>query len=387
MKDRPIRRVAFVGRTITEFFYEGIRGLLDYAEQSERWQLVGGHTEPMLPFEEIDLAGVDGTIGFFHNRKWADAVKAAGLPAVNLSTLYMDLGLPRVASDDYAVGRMGAEHLLEGGFVHYAFVGPDAAWYSWQRCAGFQSVIEEEAGHVCHVLTFPAAQADLPRTITRWLEQLPKPLGVMAATDLEGRMLIELAEASGLRVPNDVAVLGVDNRRWLAQLAGLPMSSVELNQRQVGYRAAEVLDRLMDGETPASPQWIAPLGVVARYSTDTVATEDPIVIRAMACIRERRHDPVTVADLLDGAGVSRKTLELHLKRATGLTPRMAIMRAKVDQAKRLLIQTDDPISRVADMCGFDCPPRFFRAFKRETGLTPGGYRQRFGFTGAAQGRS
>jgi LacI family transcriptional regulator len=379
MPDEPaIRRVAFAGREVSEFFYEGIRGIMDYAEQSGRWQLIGWRSEPMVPFDRIDLSVVDGVIGFFHERQWADVVTAAGVPAVNLSNLHEDLDLPRVASDDHAVGRAGAEHLLQRGYVHYGFVGPFSAWFARQRHAGFTSVIEEQAGRVCHVLDIQADRSNRREVIARWLGPLPKPLGVMAATDQEGRLLIEITEAMDLGVPDDVAVLGVDNRRWLTQMAGVGMSSVELDQRQIGYRAAKLLDGLMDGEAPTPPQWIAPRGVVTRRSTESVVADDPIVTRAIAYIREHSAGDVSVEDLLDELGISRRTLEMHLKRATGLTPRMAIVRAKIDRAKQLLAQSDEPIYRVAAMCGFDRPRRFFRVFKQQTGLTPGAYRRRFG---------
>jgi len=373
-----VRLVAFTSRASVEFFYEGIRGVLDFAERSDRWQLVGRRADLRLPFDEIDLSAIDGVIGFFHERQWAEAVIAAGVPAVNLSNRYEDLPLPRVSNDDQAIGRLGATHLLERGFVHYGFVGPLVTWYAQQRCAGFRSVIEQDAGRACHVLSFQANHPALRDLIAKWIEPLPKPIGIMAATDQEGRLLMDHVQALGLRVPADVAVLGVDNRRWLTQLARISMSSVELDQRQIGYRAAQLLDGLMDGELPTPPQSIPPLGVVTRRSTEIIVAQDPIVAKAMAYIRDHCDSRLGVEDVLDQLDVSRKTFELHLKRATGLTPRLAITRAKVDRAKQLLASTDQPIGQIAEQCGFDRPPRFFRVFKRETGLTPGQYRRRFG---------
>jgi LacI family transcriptional regulator len=371
-------RVAFTGSTVAEFFYEYIRGVLDYAEQSDRWQLVGHPTQLLIPFDEIDLSAVDGVIGFFHQRHWASAVKQAGVPAVNMSNRHADLDLPRVASDDEAVGRLGGRHLLERGFVHFGFAGPFFTGYAQRRWAGFRSVIEQDAGRTCHMLSFKADQPDLREVIGQWIEPLPKPIGVMTASDLEGRLLIDHVVAMGLEVPGDVAVLGVDNRRWLTQLARVAMSSVELDQRQIGYRAARLLDGLMQGQPPPPPQWVGPLSVITRQSSDIVVTEDPIVAKALAFIRDHRSKPIGVEDVLDRLDVSRKTLELHLKRAMGLTPQVAILRAKIDQARQLLVESNQPVYQIAESCGFDGQPRFFRAFKRQTGMTPGEYRRRFG---------
>lgn len=371
---RP-RRVALAVGYPSGFEDEIVRGAIDYAEQADRWKFIGRGHRPFMPFEEIDLSSVDGVIGLL-SPTGAAAIRQAGVAAVNCSTRDADLPLPRVGNDDAAIGRMGAAHLLERGLAHLGFLSIGDTWYGEQRMAAFRQVIEQEAGRTCHVLAGVEGDREVfEPAMRRWLEQLPRPIAVMAVNDSHALNLMNVAMAMGLRIPEDLAVLGVDNDRWAVAMSPVAISSVAIDARQIGYRAARLLDRLMDGQAPPPPQWIPPVGVVARRSTDIVLAEDSLVAAALGYMRDHCGEPLTVEDVLMAVGGSRRSLEMRMKRATGQTPQAAIFAAQIERGKRLLASSDHTMGEISRACGFGRQEQFSRVFKRLTGLTPGQYRQ------------
>ncbi|MDT8390994.1 MAG: DNA-binding transcriptional regulator [Lentisphaeria bacterium] len=374
---KPVRVALMGSRHVRDMLHDITLGVVAYKRGAAHWQLVGSAERPMLTESEVDLKAIDGLIGFFNKPQWGDTLREAGVTAVNISSKVEDLPLPRVGSDDEAVGRMGGEHLLACGFAHFGFFDVDRGWFALRRLAGFADVVEGQAGRTCHVFPAIGPTSDLSAVIGRWLAALPKPAGVMAASDFLGRALIQQALALGFRVPDDVAVLGVNNDSWLTELATVPMSSIELNAKDIGYEAAKMLDGLMAGEVHQRALWIPPVGVVPRQSTDIVIADDPVVGPALAYIRDHCHKGIRVEDVANVVHVSRRTLEARLKRALGYTPQVAIQRARVNRARKMLIETDATMSRIAVDCGFGCESRFFIVFKRETGMTPGQYRRQY----------
>lgn len=356
-----------------------VRGVLSYVETVDHWRFVSFGDQPTIDFDAIDLTAVDGVLVSVDNPAQVEALQRANIAAVNMSNLIQDIALPRVANDDPATGRMGAEYLLGKGFKVFGFVGQERAWFSRRRHEAFSRVIEQAAGRACHACVLDVKQPDKGVAAVRhWLGEVPKPIAVMAATDLIGRTIIDCAVALGLRVPDDVAVLGVDNYQWMSALARTSMSSVEPDWQQIGYRAAQMLDGLMAGEIHSRPRRVVPLRVVTRRSTDIALADDPIVVDALGYIRDHCTQGVVVEDVLDELGVSRRSLEMRMKRSTGQTPLRAIHTAQVDVAKRLLTDSELHIGQIAHRCGFDQQARLNHLFKRVTGMTPSQYRRQHG---------
>ena len=181
----------------------------------------------------------------------------------------------------------------------------------------------------------------------------------------------------GLRIPDNVAVLGVNNYRWNSILAACPVSSIQLNLEQLGLVAARMLDGLLKGEQPESPQWVLPRGVISRRSTDMTHLNDPVVTRVMAFIRDHCDQGLSVDDLLEQVTVSRRNLEQRMKSSVGLTPQKAIFRGQIEHAKTLLVESQMTVEAIAMACGFDQAARLHQLFKRLTGVTPGQYRQQY----------
>jgi LacI family transcriptional regulator len=217
---------------------------------------------------------------------------------------------------------------------------------------------------------------DVQHELTVWLESLEKPLGLMAANDARARHVLEACRAIGLRVPEDVAVLGVDNDEVICELTDPPLSSIEHGAANLGYQAAALLDRLMAGKKAKKLKTlIAPKEVVTRRSTDILAIEDHEVATAMAFIHRNRCTPIRISDVVEAVQVSRSTLETRFKAVTGRTMHGEIQRLQIDRARSMLATTDLPIKQISALAGFANVHYMTTIFRQSTGWTPAEYRK------------
>ncbi|HEY7424031.1 MAG TPA: substrate-binding domain-containing protein, partial [Gemmataceae bacterium] len=287
--------------------------------------------------------------------------------------------------DDVAVGRLAAAHLLDRGFTHFGFVGQPNHAYSTQREQGFREIVEQ-AGHrvVCyhdhHALLFaPMGRLwALDRDVQHWVRALPKPVGLFAPNDIWGVQLAEVCRQLDLRVPEDVALLGVDNDDLLCNLARPALSSIALPAERLGHEAAALLDRLLARERPPEqPLLLPPRGVVIRRSSDALALHDPDVAAAVRFIREHSHLLLSVSDVLAEVPVSRRSLERRFRLALRRGVWAEIRRVHLERARELLTSTDMPLAEVAQQSGFSGGVQLSVVFRQETGLTPSAYRRQF----------
>lgn len=354
-----------------------IRGVVDYAKHNTNWQFVADGHMPFKPFEQIPLNEVDGVIGFFIERAWADAVAAAGVCAVDTSEHHANLpSCARVTSDDFAAGHLGAEHLLGLGLNRFAFVSTGRYAFCIRRLEGFAQVMDD-AGRGHEVWWIPPEHwEDRDAWLAECMQNMRTPIGIMGVTDYVATAVVNAATARGLRVPDDVAVVGVERDLWASTVSEVALSSVELDAYRVGQEAAKTLAGLLDGAAVMPTRYVPPRGVVQAASSDITHTDDPLVTCALQYMREHLGDGILVEDVVDAMEVSRPTLLKRMKRAIGITPQQALGRARVEACKKMLINTENTIEQIAHRCGFRCPPRMNELFKRETGITPGQYRQR-----------
>jgi LacI family transcriptional regulator len=291
----PPYRVALIGDRMRPNTFQFMRGVLDFIQETEHWQILGDRVDPLHVPDDLDLAQVDGAIGMFTEQRWVDQVVEAGVAAVNMSVSLADSRLPRVSIDDRAIGHMGASYLLERGLPHLGFVSMgDPGWYVGRRREGFVETVEQQSDRRCFVEDASAQDTERdPTGFVSWFDALPKPIGIMACNDAVACRAIEVVERLGLRIPDDVAILGVDNDMFTAQLMTPQLSSVDPNNRLAGYQAAKLLDGLMAGEKHPPTRWIRPIGVVSRQSTDVVMSQDPLVSRGAGVhpsqLRQRHH--------------------------------------------------------------------------------------------------
>jgi LacI family transcriptional regulator len=323
----------------------------------------------------------DGVICRSTNAEWARVFRRRKLPVVDLNDLYLDLGLPRIGSDMHAIGRLGAEHLRERGFRHLAFCGFSGEAWSEQRRDGFAAALRDLPEPV-GVYESPWAglrkhpwQEERNR-IARWLRALPRPLAIMACNDVRGQHVLDACKHLGARVPDEIAVVGVDNAQTFCELCDPPLSSVMPNAERIGFEAAQLLDRLMAGaKAPAENLLIEPLEVVTRQSSDVFAVEDPLVSRAARFIRDHACRGIKVSDVLSEVNCSRSVLERRFREQIGRSPQAAIREVQLRRIRQLLAETDWKLPRIAEAAGIDNPEYLSVVFKRETGRTPNQFRQ------------
>ncbi|MGA2176604.1 MAG: DNA-binding transcriptional regulator [Verrucomicrobiota bacterium] len=330
----------------------------------------------------------DGILARVENGAMARAIHRLRVPAVDLRYLLPNLHLPSVRTDDQAATGLAWEHLRERGFRHFAFCGFDGADYSDIRGAQFARRVAE-AGLRCHIFVDPrpARQATTLKheekglsdgdRVAQWIKQLPKPIGLMACNDIRGQQVLNACRAVGVAVPDEVAVIGVDNDEVLCELSDPPLSSVAPNTERIGYEAAALLDRMMAGHRPPNqPVVIEPLGIVTRGSTDVLAIEDRHIAAAVRFIRQRACDGVDVRDVLRAVPLSRSALERRFAKALNRSPKDEILRVRLNRAKELLSETNLPLSLVAEKIGLEHGEYLSVIFKKKTGLTPAQFRAR-----------
>lgn len=375
-------RVALVVETSVVYGREIHEGIAAYIRVHRPWSMFVEQRElGALPPRWLTRRDWDGIISRPTTPALARAFRRMGVPVVDLNDLHAGLGLPRLQSDNGAIGRLAAAHLLERGFRNFAYCGFTGDAWAAERRDGFARAARQagyEAGVYESYWRGPRALAwdvDQER-ITRWLRRLPRPLGVFSCNDLRGQHVLDACRRADLAVPEQVAVIGVDNEELLCRLCDPPLSSVVPNARRIGYEAAQLLDRLMSGSRPPKAEsLVLPAGVVTRQSTDTLAIDDPEVGAALRFIRENACVGIRVDDVLRHVPLSRSLLERRFRRAVGHSPHAEIRQVQLRHAAQLLAGTDLPLKRIAELSGFAHMEYLSMLFKRSTGQTAKDYRR------------
>jgi LacI family transcriptional regulator len=302
------------------------------------------------------------------------------VPIVDLAESRPEIPLPRVTMDNAAIARLAAEYFLDRGYRQFAFVHRWEMGVSQRRRDHFCATIAAR-GYRCCVLSWQQARRSRPDTReerTLWLADnlraLPKPLAVFAR-DNEAVEVLEACFSAGLKVPDQVAVLGVDNTEPVCECLRVSLSSIDNNLEQVGYEGAALLHRLMQGETaPASPIYIPPIGIAERHSTNTLASEHPQVALALRFIRDNAQRQIGMVDIVKHVAMSRSGLEKAFREHYVRAPVEQLRHTRLELAKRMLRETDEKIVVIARKSGFQTPHQLCRVFRQQLGVTPKQYR-------------
>lgn len=361
-----------------------LRGIADYARLHGGWEFYwepGGLEKAWPRIEALDVTGI-----ILRDVERIEDVLAHGVPAVVVGHRHHEVpGLANVITDSATIARLAAEHLLACGFRRFAYCGLEGLPWSQLRGDAFRKSIEA-AGFPVHVypgpgrpLPGPSAWEDERRFLADWLHSLPRPVGLMAGNDDRGEQVVEACKIAGLRVPDEVAIVGADNDDLVCDLSDPPMSSVAVNFERAGFEAAEALDRLMHRQRVPQPKIVVrATHVVTRRSTDILAVDDPGLATALRYIRENARTPLSVPQVARAAGVSRRVLEKRFQRHLRRSALAEIRRVRVAQLCHLLTATNQPISEIAFTLGFGGPEHLARYFRRELRMTPLAYRRRHG---------
>jgi len=322
----------------------------------------------------------DGVIFRGENARTAQVIDRLKVPKVDLTPSRLLSATPWVKADDAAIAQLAAQHFSERGFHEFAFCGDARFRWSQRRGERFGELVRS-GGRNFHDYRaphrLPSSDAEVD-AIAEWLTGLPKPVAVFACYDNRGQQVLEACRRAGLAVPEDVAVLGVDNDEVLCVLSPPPLSSITLNPRRAGWEAAALLSLMMRGEkVSAEPRLIPPVGIETRQSTDILAIGDAKIAAALRYIRAHACEGIRVSDVLRQCPMARRALEEKFRRFIGRTPRQEILRVQLNRVKELLIGTELPIGEIALRTGFE-PEYLSAVFRQELKLAPTDYRRRYG---------
>ena len=376
------RRIALAFPTGVPHLERTLHGIHEYATEHGHWSLVISPEAHFLPVSSLKGWDRDGVIAMINTPDDARIARSLGVPVVNISGALQDAGLPRVRVDYRAAGELAAEHLLDGGFRRFAYYGLQGFWYARQFGEGFANRVSEYGAECFVHESPPSIGADKPwqqghAELESWLSTLQTPVGLAASHDNRARMVIDACHRLGLRVPDDVAVIGMNNDTLACEYCDPPLSSVERNGQKVGYQVAKLLDRLIQGESPPTEDiLIEPVGVVRRASTNVLAVDDPQLAKAVRFVQENISEPFGVQSVLQHTNVSRRWLEYAFQKWLRRTPHAFICEMRVAHAKKLLSSSDElSYSDIARACGFSSNKRLNVVFRRVTGVAPREYRE------------
>jgi LacI family transcriptional regulator len=378
-----VKRIALLLETGMAFDRAIARGIGKYIRGHRGWIIL------MDPMMEVTSEGLkhwnpDGIIVDVQSPGLKAALELGDIPVVGVGS-YCEksdghLKIPIVTSNQHEIGRMAARHFINKGFRNFAFcAGDETATWCQQRQEGFARELAKH-DYACEAflpdLKRPFSMPEALKSLGKWMHGLPKPTGVFVYFDGWARWVLDSCVLEDLKVPQEIAVLGVDNDRWLCELSQPRLSSVDPNVLTAGFAAAEILDKMLRGEASPELTRIDPSEVVARDSTDLMAFTEPEVAFAIRYIREHACDPITPSDVLKVVGMSNSTAYRKFKSALGHSIHSEIQRVQMDQIKKLLTTTNFNVTEVARQSGFENVRYLTKVFKEVTGMTPIEYRRK-----------
>ena len=378
---KPFRVV--IDLNLTSFTAQNhLRGILRFARERGWETVIAMRREDGPRGVELRRGELDGLFVGMRSPFGLDRISRRwGVPTVAFDVRIRSDVAASLLCDNASVARLAAEHLLSRGFREFAFVGEETgiAW-SRERQAAFRRELAVRGLRCAVYPELPAAQGrDLAlarRNLAAWLARLPRPVAVFAAYDIRARHVLEACREAGLAVPDDVAVLGVDDDPLLCETASPAISSIAMDTEDAGYRAAAALAAAMRGETPAERVILfRGVRVASRASTAHFVGRDALVARLLARIAGGGEN-LSVDDLLAETGVSRRTLELRFRAETGTTPGRAISEAKLARARDLLRTSSLTQEEIAAACGFCDASHMGHLFRRRFGAPPSAFRAR-----------
>ena len=366
-----------------------LRGIMKYSRLHGPWQfhLTPGDFEQIVPRIK-DWRG-DGIIARVINKNTANLLLKTGLPLVvldlpeDVAVTFQQKGVSfvEIVSDSEGATQMATTHLLEKQFRHFAFVGYHGQVWSDKRENVFIARMTKE-GHDVHLYRMPMRQGIPLRwekeepILAKWLQTLPKPIGLMACNDQRGREVLDACNLAEIAVPEEISVIGVDNDELLCGLSFPPLSSVALNAVQGGYLAAMALHEMIRNVPLTNKKIIVPpLHVVERRSTEAFAIDDPDVATALQFIHTQTPTELTIDNVVGSTCASRRILEIRFRKLLGSTILQEIQKVRLERVKRILLETDYSIDRIAEIVGFATGSYLVQFFRGEMGITPSKFRR------------
>jgi LacI family transcriptional regulator len=366
-------------------------GVADYARTFGPWTFYHGERSIDDPAPaRLRQWKPDGVIGRFVNRAQAEYVLRLGVPCIDVLGELADAKIPQVVPDQASVVRAAVDHLLSRGFRQLAYAGFNEVRFSMDRRDLFLQYAKEKGcwtnvfqdrglGPAVGLARVEDKTFRHDKALSGWLRALPKPIGLMACNDMRAYQVLSVCGECGIAVPDEIAIIGVDDDPVLCKLSSPSLSSVDPNAHRIGYEAASLIHRLIEGRRPAAAVTrVQAASVVARQSTDAVALADADMVAAVRLIRERACEKLPfdelVDELVEQLAVSRRTLYRWFDRHVGHSPGEEITRVKLNRVKELLATTDLSTEKIAELAGFEFTESMHRLFRKRFGQTPGAFR-------------
>ncbi len=369
-------KVLAISSLNTHFTREIFHGMVGYAREHTRWNLVW-HTT--IPADESKVAGI---LTFDDSVHIATHDRYGKPPVVILGTRSVDPTISSVCVNDHQVGTIAAQYFADLGLRNFAFVGHGTRHYIMDRLEGYARTIEEMGlGQVNQWFGEPydlRGRPQFERGLAHFLRGLSRPCGILTANDSIGMEVVNACVNAGIRIPDDIAVLGVDDDDLACELSQVPLSSIVQPLYAIGYQGAQLLDqKIQKPNRPSSQIFLSPLRVAPRASSDLIVIDDRDVAGALRLIKEHCIEPISVAWIVDQLAVARRSLERKFKTMIGRTILEHIHRARCEKAKQLLIESDLGVQAIAKRAGFANARWMADSFRRELNITPTRFRQQY----------
>ncbi|MGL4943388.1 MAG: substrate-binding domain-containing protein [Thermoguttaceae bacterium] len=381
------KRILLLVETSRSFGLQIIEGISRFALETGQWTLFleDRGTDEGLPLWHRQ-SKYDGVISRSASLAVSESVSKLNVPTVELLG-NGETNRAEVHCDNSLLGEMAALHLLSKGLKHFAYFSLGQNWWSAEFAESYLRTLSRHKMK-CDVCPFSSrsGSAALHLSLLKneeadvidWLTQLPKPVGLFCPADGQAIFVLNLCQISGISVPYEIAVLGVENNATLCNCTSPPLSSITADGHEVGYQAAKLLHARIEGlQEPAVPIKIPPLYVTTRASTDFYAFNDDDVVKALRYIGESITLRISVEQIAEYVGLSKRSLIRRFNKVIGRTPEEEIHRVRMELAKTLLVETNMSVAEIADRIGYLTSEYFIRIFRRNFGTTPKEYHKRF----------
>lgn len=372
LKTDRMKRIVLLVETSREFGRRLIIGIARYSRLKGPWSFYKEPIDLKSSIPHLTTWKPDGII-------MRDSLITKELLKMNIPTILAihnssyPKNLPVIRTDSRSIAKMASEHLVEKGLKNFAFCGFDAYDWSNER-KSFFCLFNSEAGYPTQSYSSSKSLGTgdwekEQRHVREWVKSLPKPVGILACNDDRGQHILEVCKLNGLKVPEDVAVIGVDNDPMICEIGDPPLTSIALNVESAGYQAAQLLDQLIGGKKMAGQQiMVAASHIVQRQSSDILAVNDAEVASAIQYIRNNAKNKILVHEVVNTTSVSRRTLEKRFKKTIHRSIYDEIRLVRVEWISKMLIETDLPISQITSLFNFTDVEHISRYFKKEKGI-------------------
>lgn len=375
--DQKLPVVAVLFESEFDAMVELYRGVQAYAGSHGAWSAIplNAGEESML-IELVEHGNLVGLIGGFVSDRWIKTHWTGRMPLVNIDNLSAIECVPSVVADDFQIGAMVADRFKQAQFKQVAFAGLTGNLFTQLRLQGFKDKIEDTVDSLHCAPQGWVTQST--RGWSRWLNELPKPVGIFCASDFVARRLLLACRFSGIRVPDMVSIVGVGNVYRDSLFAGIPISTVELPFYDMGYAAGKTLDGFRRGLVKSGvKRKFPPVRILERASSRLDRVKDELVTWVMESMRARLQEPLSVEQLAKEFGISRRSLEQRFRQSMQSSPYAELTRMRMDLARQLLQNSGRKILEISVQCGFSTQHQFSSAFKRAVGLAPRAYREQY----------